>query len=65
MRLQFLPTFQHSATAATGTALKGGEFIIKDSNALETFIPEDFDEEQKMVMDMCKQFLDAEILSKC
>jgi alkylation response protein AidB-like acyl-CoA dehydrogenase len=61
MRLQFLPTFQHSATAAIGTALKGGEFIIKDSNALETFIPEDFDEEQKMVMDMCKQFLDAEI----
>ncbi|MFY8127013.1 MAG: acyl-CoA dehydrogenase family protein [Chitinophagaceae bacterium] len=61
MRLQFLPKFQLSATAATGTALKGGEFIIKESNPFETFIPEDFDEEQKMVMDMCKQFLDAEI----
>lgn len=61
MRLQFLPHFQFSATAATGTALKGGEFIIKESNPFETFIPEDFDEEQKMVMDMCKQFLEAEI----
>ena len=34
------------------TALKGGEWIIKDSNAFETFIPEDFNEEQLMVMDM-------------
>lgn len=61
MRLHFLPHFQFSATAATGTALKGGEFIIKTSNPFETFIPEEFDDEQKMVLDMCKQFLDAEI----
>ncbi len=44
------------------TALKGGEWIIKESEAAGTFIPEDFDEEQKMVMDMCSQFLDAEII---
>ncbi len=44
------------------TALKGGEWIIKESNPLETFIPEDFDEEQKMVMEMCDQFVLAEIL---
>jgi alkylation response protein AidB-like acyl-CoA dehydrogenase len=44
------------------TAIKGGEFIIKQSNPFETFIPEDFDEEQKMVMEMCHQFLDTEIL---
>ncbi|MFY8005334.1 MAG: acyl-CoA dehydrogenase family protein, partial [Chitinophagaceae bacterium] len=46
----------------THKALKGGEWIIKESNPFETFIPEDFDEEQKMVMDMCHQFLDTEVL---
>jgi alkylation response protein AidB-like acyl-CoA dehydrogenase len=43
-------------------ALHGGEWLIKESNPFDTFIPEDFDEEQKMVMDMCTQFLDTEIL---
>ncbi len=43
-------------------ALLGGEWIIKESNPHETFIPEEFNEEQTMVMDMCHQFLDAEIL---
>jgi alkylation response protein AidB-like acyl-CoA dehydrogenase len=41
--------------------LKGGEWLIKESNPFETFIPEDFDEEQKMVMDMCHQFLNTEV----
>lgn len=44
------------------TALQGGEWIIKESNPFETFIPEDFNEEQKMVMEMCDQFLQTEIL---
>jgi alkylation response protein AidB-like acyl-CoA dehydrogenase len=44
------------------TALQGGEWIIKESNPYETFIPEDFNEEQTMVMDMCEQFLQTEIL---
>ena len=44
------------------TALQGGEWIIKESNPFETFIPEDFNEEQTMVMDMCDQFLQTEIL---
>lgn len=43
------------------TALHGGEWIIKESISSETFIPEDFNEEQKMVMDMCHQFLTAEV----
>ena len=43
-------------------ALLGGEWIIKESNPHETFIPEEFNEEQTMVMNMCHQFLDAEIL---
>lgn len=43
-------------------ALQGGEWLIKESNPFDTFIPEDFNEEQRMVMDMCSQFLDTEIL---
>ena len=44
-------------TTKQTTALKGGEWIIKESDPLNTFIAEDFDEEQKMVMEMCDQFL--------
>jgi len=43
------------------TTLKGGEWLIKESNPFDVFIPEDFDEEQKMIMDMCNQFLKTEV----
>ncbi len=43
-------------------ALKGGEWLIKDSSPFDTFIPEDYNEEQQMVKDMCASFLDSEIL---
>ena len=49
-------------TTKQSKALLGGEWLIKESNPFETFIPEDFNEEQRMVMDMCTQFLDAEVL---
>jgi alkylation response protein AidB-like acyl-CoA dehydrogenase len=42
--------------------LKGGEWLVKESVAAETFIPEDFTEEQRMIMDMCTQFLDTEVV---
>lgn len=48
--------------AVTKQALKGGEWLIKESNPADTFIPEDFSEEQKMVRDMCEQFLLTEVL---
>jgi alkylation response protein AidB-like acyl-CoA dehydrogenase len=51
----------NNTTTAT-TALKGGEWLIKESNAFETFTPEDFNEEQQMVKDMCLQFLESEVL---
>lgn len=41
---------------------KGGEWLIKESSPSETFIPEQFNEEQKMVMEMCHQFMETEIL---
>ena len=54
--------FTMSTTTPTTTALKGGEWLIKESNAFETYTPEDFNEEQQMVKDMCLQFLAAEVL---
>ena len=51
-----------TSTTTTTNLLKGGEWLIRESNAFETFIPEDFNEEQKMVKDMCLQFLDSEVL---
>ncbi|MFT7157596.1 MAG: alkylation response protein AidB-like acyl-CoA dehydrogenase, partial [Parvicella sp.] len=43
------------------TAIKGGEFIIKDTDAQDIFIPEQFSEEQKMIAQMCKDFLKTEV----
>lgn len=48
--------------AQTAVTLKGAEWLIRESAPEGTFIPEEFNEEQKMVMDMCHSFLDAEVL---
>lgn len=42
--------------------LQGGEFLIKDTAAKNTFIPEDFSEEQLMIRDTCLDFLNSEII---
>jgi alkylation response protein AidB-like acyl-CoA dehydrogenase len=44
------------------TILKGGEWLVKESDPATTFIPEDFTEEQGMIRDMCDQFLDTEVM---
>lgn len=44
------------------TTIKGGEWIIKEVDAQSIFIPEEFNEEQLMVKEMCSQFLDTEVL---
>lgn len=41
--------------------LQGGEFLIKDAEAKDIFIPEDFNEEQLMIRDTCLDFLKSEI----
>ncbi len=51
-----------SASTEKAQALKGAEWLIKESSPFETFIPEDFNEEQQMVKDMCNAFLDSEVL---
>jgi len=44
------------------TEIKGGEWLIRESEPGEGFIPEDFQEEQVMVKEMCASFLDTEVL---
>src|SRR6201989_227032 len=51
-----------SASTEKAQALKGAEWLGKESSPFETFIPEDFNEEQQMVKDMCNAFLDTEVL---
>ena len=41
--------------------LKGGEFLIKETDSQNVFIPEEFDEEQKMIAQTCKDFLETEV----
>ena len=43
------------------TSLQGGAWMIKEFQPKDTFIPEEFSEEQLMIKDMCKQFLAAEV----
>jgi len=42
-------------------ALKGGEFLVKETDAQEVFIPEEFTEEQKMMAAATLDFIDKEI----
>ncbi len=42
--------------------IKGAEWLIKQCEAVNTFTPEDYTEEQRMVREMCVQFLKTEII---
>jgi alkylation response protein AidB-like acyl-CoA dehydrogenase len=48
----------------TQQILNGGEWLIKESDPAETFIPEEFSEEQLMIRDLCNQFLDTEVMTR-
>ncbi|MCJ0741180.1 acyl-CoA dehydrogenase family protein [Pedobacter montanisoli] len=41
--------------------IKGGEFLIKETSYQDIFIPEEFDEEQQMIAQTCRDFLAAEV----
>lgn len=54
-----------SVTAVeTKKAIKGGEFLIRETPASEIFIPEEFNEEQKMIEQQCKDFLAKEVFPR-
>ena len=41
--------------------LRGGQFLVKETNCEDVFTPEDFSEEQKMMRDSAKEFVDREL----
>ena len=41
--------------------LKSGEFLVKDIKANDVFIPEEFNEEQRMIAQTCRDFIEAEV----
>lgn len=45
-------------------AIKGGEFLVRETPANEVFIPEEFNEEQRMIMQQCKDFLAKEVFPR-
>ena len=42
--------------------LKGGEFLIKETKAQDIFIPEEFNEEQQMMAQTCRDFTETQVL---
>ncbi len=50
-----------AAAVETKSALKGGEFLIRETEAHEIFIPEEWNEEQKMIAQTCLDFIKQEI----
>ena len=45
-----------------GTAIKGGEFLIRQTKPEEIFIPEEWSEEERMIAQTCRDFLAQEVL---
>lgn len=41
--------------------IKGGEFLIRETKAEEIFTPEDYTEEQRMIGQMCEDFVSQEV----
>ncbi len=41
--------------------IKGGEFLITETTYQDVFIPEEFDEEQQMIAQTCRDFLATEV----
>ncbi|MEM6261716.1 MAG: acyl-CoA dehydrogenase family protein [Bacteroidota bacterium] len=48
-------------TIAKKNAIKGGEFLIRDTAANDIFIAEEFSEEQRMMAEACQDFIEQEI----
>jgi len=49
------------STTQQKQSIKGGEFLIKETLANEIFIPEEWNEEQKMIAQSCRDFLSTEV----
>ncbi len=51
-----------SETSTKERAIKGGEYIIRDTKPENIFIPEEWNEEQKMIASMCDDFIEKEVI---
>ncbi|MCB0787590.1 MAG: acyl-CoA dehydrogenase family protein, partial [Flavobacteriales bacterium] len=49
------------ATDTKTKALQGGEFLIRESEPKDIFIPEEFNEEQQMIAQTCVEFLEQHV----
>ena len=52
------------ATAQQKEFMKGGAFLIENRTANEIFTPEDFTDEQRMIGDTTREFVDNEVTPK-
>src|SRR5262245_5301814 len=50
-----------SQPASPATALRGGEFLIRETRAADVFIPEEWTEEELMIRQTCLDFLEQEV----
>ena len=41
--------------------LKSGEFLVENIESKDIFIPEEFNEEQRMIAQTCQDFLNSEV----
>jgi alkylation response protein AidB-like acyl-CoA dehydrogenase len=53
-----------SKAVETQKAIRGGEFLIRETPAREIFIPEEFNEEQKMIRQQCQDFLEKDVFNR-
>src|SRR3978361_1419320 len=58
MQILFINKLQYTPLQEV---VAGGEWLIKESNAEDTFSREDFSEEHEMIRDMCRQFIKTEV----
>ncbi|MFY9308611.1 MAG: acyl-CoA dehydrogenase family protein [Bacteroidia bacterium] len=50
-----------STATQNKTAIKGGEFLIKETEANDIFIPEEFNEEQRMIAKSSQDFIEQNV----
>ena len=51
-----------TTSTQTGQVLIGGEFLIKETNPVDIFTREELNEEQRMIENMCNDFIEKEIV---
>jgi alkylation response protein AidB-like acyl-CoA dehydrogenase len=57
----FINYFIWQPETLTGNVTKGGEFLIRQTSCSDVFIPEEINEEQKMIVQMARDFVINEI----